>query len=223
MKQFLVVIFCTFLLNGSVKAQDSEHLWGAVFLNAKMNDKWSLIGDFQWRSKHSSLETASIIFRPGISYQVSKHLSVSGGYANIPTSIGNKLFSEDRTFGQLIINHTKPVLAKSKTSFTHRLRLEQRWVHNGLSDHIYSNRGRYFLRTITPLFKPSLSDKSFFLSIQNEVFLNFKGKNFDQNRAYFAAGYRFHSKLDGEMGYMRINTGKQSSRNILQFATYLRL
>ena len=227
MKKLLIGIVILFLMQGSIQAQDSNHLWGAGFITAKIAPKWSIVADLQWRSRADFKQTNSVIIRPGINYHFNKNLSIAGGYAWIPVHMGDELLPEHRTWEQLIYTHQNKIIGNKQTSFTHRLRLEQRWIPTGLAgdgpDHRYANRGRYFIRTLTPLFAPTLKEKTFFLSIQNEVFMNFKGKNFDQNRAYFAAGYRFHSKLDGEMGYMRIHAGNQVHRNILQVAGYLRL
>ncbi|MES1159476.1 MAG: DUF2490 domain-containing protein [Bacteroidota bacterium] len=75
--------------------------------------------------------------------------------------------------------------------------------------------------------------QGFFAAIQNEIFTNISGssvvngKFFDQNRAYFAVGYRCSRQFDVELGYMNqyiSGTGSNSTNNhILQMATYLRL
>lgn len=136
---------------------------------------------------------------------------------------------------------------------SHRLRLEQRFLpkfhaeggnlaHNG---HAHSNRLRYFTRAVIPLggSRHSVSDtaravpspftRGFFAAVQNEIFANISGtsavngKFFDQNRAYFAVGYRYTRQFDLELGYMNqyiSGTGSNSTNNhILQIATYLRL
>jgi len=49
---------------------------------------------------------------------------------------------------------------------------------------------------------------------------------FDQNRIYFAVGYRFSSKFDAEAGYMNQYTNgmvTDVSNNIIQVAFYTRL
>ncbi|MHA4807937.1 DUF2490 domain-containing protein [Flavitalea flava] len=76
-------------------------------------------------------------------------------------------------------------------------------------------------------------NQGFFAALQNELFVNVgdasavNGKIFDQNRAFFAFGYRFSKQFDTEIGYMNqyVNgAGTSSSVNhILQLGTYLRL
>jgi len=131
---------------------------------------------------------------------------------------------------------------------------EDHLVRNG---HAHAGRLRYFARGVIPLTGsrhsgerapvssqgqgtsnstasgPSPFTQGFFAAIQNEIFTNISGssvvngKFFDQNRAYFAFGYRYSRQFDLELGYMNqyiSGTGSNSTNNhILQVATYLRL
>jgi hypothetical protein len=227
MKKFLLLTIASALWVVHARAQTSDHLWGAIFYTAKLTDKWGLIGDIQWRSKDDMKEMSSFIIRPGVSYNFTKQLSASAGYAFIPTDYTHDVVPEHRVWEQLIFAHKNEILGSTNTSFAHRLRMEHRWVPTHVTEHdhdyLKSNRFRYFIRTITPLFSKELTANTFFLSLQNEVFLNLKGSNFDQNRAYLAAGYRFSKKFDGEMGYMHTSMSNNTTRSILQIAGYVRL
>jgi len=131
---------------------------------------------------------------------------------------------------------------------------EDHLVRNG---HAHAGRLRYFARGVLPLtgsrhsgeMSPVSSQgqgssiskgsgaapftQGFFAAVQNEIFANISGssvvngKFFDQNRAYFAVGYRYSRQFDLELGYMNqyiSGTGSNSTNNhILQVATYLRL
>lgn len=127
---------------------------------------------------------------------------------------------------------------------------EDHLVRNG---HAHAGRLRYFARGVIPLSaarssgvpagtgapsggtgsSPAPFTQGLFAAIQNEIFVNIigssavNGKFFDQNRAYFAVGYRWSRQFDLELGYMNqyiSGAGTNSTNNhILQVATYLRL
>ena len=75
--------------------------------------------------------------------------------------------------------------------------------------------------------------KGMFAALQNEVFVNVgntsnvNGKFFDQNRFYLALGYRLHSSIDLETGYLNQyisgRNGTFTNNHVWQVATYLRL
>jgi len=93
--------------------------------------------------------------------------------------------------------------------------LEQRWLDQyfmDVSGQVYEgvvgfrNRIRYRVMLTFPLSKPSLSDNTLFLNVNNEVFLGFgKGiaKNpLDQNRFITALGWRFNKQTNLQLGYL---------------------
>lgn len=227
MSKRLAIILLLFTSINSIKAQSTDHLWGAFMYSVKLNQQWSFIGDVQWRSSASVKGTGSMIFRPGISYQLNPHIAIAGGYAHIPFESGDEFIAEKRIWEQILLTHKNRIIANSNTHFTHRVRAEQRWIPTGNDlyppKHHYANRLRYFIRTVTPLFAAEISPKNFFLGIQNEVFINVKGIAFDQNRLYLSVGYRVNPKLDVESGFIMLSSGQSSDRRIIQLATYLRL
>lgn len=220
----------------------------ADFNTIKINGKFSLHSDFQLRSSDQVEHVQTLLLRTGLNYHISKRFIITGGYAFIHN---RRLISgvsgyadEHRLWQQLIYNYPVAIgsgMHTRKGTLQHRLRMEQRFipqsviVNNELKNDgsVYSSRLRYFIRNIMPLVPWSSTGKAPFLALQNEIFLNVgdnagvNGKVFDQNRAYIALGYRFHSKFDAEAGYMNqyINGRGQSFTNnhIVQLATYLRL
>jgi hypothetical protein len=114
---------------------------------------------------------------------------------------------------------------------TNRFRLEQRFI-NRSTESVYSDRIRYFVRSVIPLVKQKDKfTKGVFAAIQNEIFLNLSNKEqlnnhvFDQNRAYLALGYRTTSKIDLELGYMRVDSKgltNNTVNNVVQVAVYAR-
>jgi len=243
MKKLLLLSF--FLLAGAISyianSQSQFTGWLASFNTVKLNKKFSIHSDIQWRSSDEWKHTQTLLLRAGLNVHLTKKMIVTGGYAfihNRRTVAGVAGYApEHRIWEQLVYNHTFKRVAVS-----HRFRLEQRFigqstvVNNELKNDgsLTAHRFRYFIRNILPLQKQSGAfSKGPFAALQNEVFVNIantdnvNGKFFDQNRLYLAVGYRVHSSFDLEAGYMNqyIN-GRNSSftnNHVAQLAGYLRL
>lgn len=250
MKYIRITLCCIILFNTFVSAfsQTSFSGWLADFNTFKINTRFSVHFDAQLRSSDQLQNIQTVLLRPGLNWHLNKKMIVTTGYAYIQNkrAIGNitGYTPEHRIWEQFLITHPLIIGASQqarKGSLSHRFRLEQRFIgkpsveNNRLvnSGNVFANRFRYFIRNITPLVPWTGSGKGPFIAIQNEVFVNIgdassvNGKFFDQNRAYLAMGYRFHTRFDAELGYMNqyINGRDKAFTNnhILQVATYVRL
>lgn len=189
---------------------DSQfNAWYMYFGTYKVADKLSLHGELQVR-RHGWFEDAQqLLTRVGLNYHMHNNLMLTGGYAYIVThpygeQPVDEKFSEHRIWEQLILKHTQ-----GKIDFNHRYRLEQRWVESsavGEQDFSYSNRARYRFMFNIPLTGPQLNKGSLFISLYDEVFVNF-GQNirvniFDQNRIYGALGYQTGASSNIQVGYL---------------------
>lgn len=235
----LLLIFCASLYC-SLFAQSQFSGWLASFNTFKAGKKTSVHADLQWRSSDELKHTQTLLLRSGLNFHVTKTLTATSGYAlihNRRVVSGISGYStEHRIWEQLLYNH------KLKKIFvTHRLRLEQRFIskvmviNNQLKNDgsVYANRFRYFIRTVIPLQPQEPFSKGLFAALQNEVFFNIgnttnvNGKLFDQNRLYFAIGYRLNSSFDLETGYLNQyisgRNGAFTNNHVLQVAAYLRL
>lgn len=247
-RRIFLLVPVILLLQLSSVAQTQFSGWLADFNAIKLNNKFSIHNDFQLRSSDKLEFTQTLLLRAGLIYHLNKTISVTAGYAFIHNrrTISNisGYADEHRIWEQLVFNH--PLVLGSGTharkgSLQHRLRLEQRFIPvSAVSNDrliktgdVYANRLRYFFRNITPIVPWNASGCAPFVALQNEIFVNIgdksgvNGEFFDQNRAYVALGYRFHKKLDIEIGYMNqyINGRNTAFTNnhILQLAGYLRL
>jgi hypothetical protein len=237
MKFKLLIIF-VFVAN-IAPAQTQFNGWFGNFSTFKLSNKFSIGFDAQLRSTDNIEHIATLLLRTGLNVHVKKNMALTAGYAfihNRRVVAGISGYApEHRIWQQFIVSH--PVL---NTTLAHRFRLEQRFIAKSVVDNnelknegnVFANRFRYFFRGLIPIGK-KLQQKTPFISVQNEVFLNFgdrsgvNGETFDQNRAYLALGYRFDQQFDLEIGYMNqyINGRNDAFTNnhILQLATYLRL
>lgn len=239
----VLIIFCN-----RAAAQTQFSGWLADFNTIKINKQLSIHSDIQLRSSDQLEHIQTLLLRGGLNYRINSKFILTGGYAFIHNRrVMNGVsgyINEHRLWEQGIFNHPLVIgsgIHKRKGTLQHRLRLEQRFIpqtsvaNNELKKDksVYAGRLRYFLRNITPLIPWSSVGKAPFLALQNELFINIgdksgvNGEAFDQNRAYVALGYRFHTSFDMELGYMNQYTngrGSSSTNNhLLQIATYVRL
>ena len=240
-KAFLSLLF---ILAGTVFnspfAQSQFSGWLASFNTFKTGKKTSIHADVQWRSSDKWKHTQTFLLRSGLNIHLSQQLIVTGGYA----FIHNRRVVDDvsgyapehRIWEQLMFTH------KLKSIFVgHRFRLEQRFIsQSSIQDNqlmidgsVYANRLRYFIRNLIPFQQQKKFAKGMFAALQNEVFVNVgnksnvNGKFFDQNRFYLALGYRLHSSIDLETGYLNQyvsgRNGAFTNNHVWQVASYLRL
>jgi hypothetical protein len=221
-------------------AQSTNNAWLATFYTVKFNNKFSLLADAQFRTGDNYSTMQTLLLRAGLQYQVSKKVGITAGYAYIlprRTVQGVQGYGEENRLWEQVLVQQSIGFASAQ----HRFRLEQRFISKSVVEdgslknegNVYSNRFRYFFRTIIPFSGKKSFQQGMFGAVQNEVMLQFgdksstNGKTFDQNRFYLAVGYRFSRRFDLEGGYMyQYVEGRgdvSSNHHIIQLAGYFRL
>ncbi|MXV52959.1 DUF2490 domain-containing protein [Pedobacter sp. HMF7647] len=205
--------------------------WFAWFNSYKFSKNWGLHFDGQVRSADNWRYVRNVLIRPGITYHFNPKNNVTVGYAYVGTfnrlvGVPKNSLTESRIWEQYINN-----MSFGAVSLQNRFRLEQRFIERQADD-IFSQRLRYFVRTIIPLAKQEGKfSKGPYAALQDEIFFTIQNKEklndsfFDQNRVYGAVGYRFSPKVDLEAGYINqyvkgLNTNV--SNNVIQLAVYTR-
>jgi hypothetical protein len=197
--------------------------WLQAFNTISLNKKWSLHLEYQWRRTHGLKNWQQSLLRIGANYKLNDNMAVHLGYGWIETfpygdypiaSTGT--FTEHRIYEQL--NLRQPV---GTMLFTHRFRIEQRWLErfvsgiNGpVNDWFFLHRFRYQFRVQQPIY--TKGDKQFYGAAADELFIG-AGKNlgtniFDQNRIFLLLGYKLNKKLSLEGGYF--NQTLQQGRRV---------
>ncbi len=189
--------------------------WYAFFMNYKLDDKWSIHGEFQWRRTDFILDAQQSLFRTGINYKIHPQVTLRGGYAfadtynygRVPITSNAIRFPEHRTYQMVTVNN--PI---SSVLFTHRFMLEQRWVGRSqnptatvIDEYVFLNRFRYMARLSFPLIGKTLDDERLYAVVYDELMIGF-GENvnqniFDQNRLGVLLGHKFSSNIRVEGGY----------------------
>ena len=197
--------------------------WIQSFNTIALNKKWSLHLEYQWRRTSGLKYWQQSLLRIGANYKLNENIVLHGGYAWIETfpygdypiaSAGT--FPEHRLYQQ--ISFRQPV---NRWTFTHRFRIEQRWLgkvqpgtDRKIEDWTFLYRFRYQFRTQYPFW--SNNDKLFYGAIADEIFIG-AGKElginiFDQNRIFLLTGFKFNKNFSIEAGYF--NQTLQQGRRI---------
>jgi hypothetical protein len=190
--------------------------WLVHFGNQKINDKWNLQSDFQYRDYRFLGQRNQLLARAGLGYNLKQNNhNILLGYAYIATDAYDEL---DLSKGTKVENRAYQQYLYKKNigshSFTHRFRLEERFFSNE-----FGLRGRYFISLLKPLSSPKGNKNKTFLSLYNELFVDIKDPKFDRNRFYAGLGFGISESLRVETGYM-IQAQKNITRGQLQFILY---
>lgn len=212
----LVVLTLMFALPGFLHAQSSDFgNWLIYFGNKKINSKWNIHHEVQYRNYNAIGDLEQLLLRTGLGYTFNEgkaNVLLGYGYILSENYIANtdnkESVNEHRIYQQFI---SKQQLGTVKLN--HRYRFEQRFVESD-----FKMRFRYFLGVNIPFSKTS----KYYLSGYNEIFLNTESEVFDRNRTYGGLGYQVSKNVKIEAGYMN-QFFEKSSRdqfNIMTFVTF---
>ena len=149
----------------------------------------------------------------GVSYDLDKNFTVTlagGRYATYDYKelSAGPLTLEKRLWQQLVINQYL-----SRLKFEHRYRIEQRWfdLRDGSSQ--FRNRIRYRLNAFLPINNTTITPKTAFLSVYDEIFINPKGPAFERNRVYAGVGYQLDKHWIVQLGWVNQINYTQATYN----------
>ena len=227
MKKFFLLAILAVSLDGNAqndRVNDFNYLnWFQTFSTLSLNKKWSLHLEYQWRREDGLKKWQQSLLRIGVNYKLQENVTTHFGYGWIETfpygdypiaSAGT--FPEHRIYEQLTLR--QPV---NKWTFTHRFRIEQRWLgkvkagaEREIEDWTFLHRFRYQFRSQYPF--RIKGDRQLYGVAANEIFIgagNNLGVNiFDQNRVFLLLGFRLNTKFSVEAGYM--NQSLQQGRRL---------
>lgn len=168
---------------------------------------WGGYAEVQTRANGLGRQFFYTELKGGVSYDLAKNftLMVAGGRYSTADyrDLGDgPLNIEKRLWQQLTLTHLA-----ARLKMEHRYRVEQRWftfrddvVPAGLFR--YRNRLRYRFNAFLPLNHPTITEKTAFLSVYDEVFFNPRGPFFERNRVYAGLGYQFNQHLTMQAGWL---------------------
>lgn len=212
---FLVLILNPFFAQNRISNHNNIG-WYAYNGTFKLDSKFSIHTEYQWRRNGYITTWQQSLLRLGINYQANPNLQLRLGYAwaetfpygEIPLNGMGKDFTEHRIYEMATV--TDKI---GKIDLSHRFMLEQRWVGRYSNANLTSedqypfmNRARYMIRLQMPLKGNSIAAKTPYVAVYDEVMIGF-GKNvgeniFDQNRIGVLFGYKFNDLVRIEGGYL---------------------
>ncbi len=189
--------------------------WISNTATIKMNNKWGIHTEYQWRREELFTNWQQSLLRLGINYTLNDKLLLRGGfgwietynYGDYPLQAAGKQFPEFRFFQAAQLTDKS-----GQVEILHRFMLEQRWLGRYLNpqstkadDFVFLNRFRYMFRMQMPFKRKQIINKFFYAALYDEMLIGF-GKNvgdnvFDQNRLGILLGYRFNNKVRVEGGF----------------------
>ena len=234
MKKNTFILFIFFSLQGNAqndRVNDFNNTnWLQSFNTVKLNNKWSLHLEYQWRRTNGLKYWQQSLLRIGANYKLNENITAHTGYAWIETfpygdfpiaSAGT--FPEHRLYEQ--ITFRQPV---NKWTFSHRFRIEQRWLGKvkagtGSGREIegwnFLHRFRYQFRTQYTFWVKK--DKQLYGAAADEIFIG-AGKKlginiFDQNRIFLLLGFKFSKQFSIEGGYFNqtLQQGRRVNNNTI--------
>jgi long-subunit fatty acid transport protein len=190
--------------------------WMIYFGNKKINSKWNLHHEVQYRNYNTIGDLEQLLLRTGLGYNLTESTNILMGYGyilseNYIDDTDNKFSINEHRVYQQVINKQ----SFKGISIQHRYRFEQRFVEDE-----FRLRFRYFLNVNIPLSKSETN--KWYLSAYNELFLNTESSIFDRNRLYGGFGYKISNNIRMELGYMNqfFETSSRDQLNIITFVNF---
>ncbi|MBX9733612.1 MAG: DUF2490 domain-containing protein [Chitinophagaceae bacterium] len=195
--------------------------WSIISTKYTFNKKWSGFFEAQIRSQQFYVDYNYHEYKSGVGYNLPKNISLlfAIGKYNTYQFTGNfktpMLINEIRTWQQLVLNNNI-----NRLKIEHRYRFEQRFVND-----IYRNRFRYRLNAILPINNIIVQEKTWYLSLSNEIFLNNRGVFFEQNRIFIGTGYEINDQVTMQAGWLNrfdnFDNGSEQKKNFFQLSLLL--
>jgi hypothetical protein len=195
-----VLMFCVF--GQDKKVNHGNQQWAQYGVQAQLNDELKIVSDFGFRWKESFSEPSILYFRAALAYSIDDKSNVAGGFAYFGSLKDMDISqSEYRIFQEFNSSGSF-----AKQTISHRLRIEERFFHNTLTDaNSYTTRLRYRWQYIIPVMTFSDADKRLSLSLADEVMLNASPKAsfkvFDQNRILITPILQWNKHLSTQLTY----------------------
>ena len=220
-RTFLLVSFVSmniFSAKSQVIDESQMGAWYMYFFNTSHEkSKIGFQGDVQYRNWNIAGDLEQLLLRGGVTFKPEKaNIKFTLGYGNITTGAfgeDNSTINESRIYQEALF----PTKIGERFYLNHRLRYEQRFV----KEQSFRTRYRYNLFVNVALNQKEMKEKTIYLALYDEIFINgtgMPGQNiFDRNRAYIALGYILKKGMKFQLGVMN-QTTNTVNKNQLQLS-----
>jgi len=215
----LIALFSFNLFNSNGQVDESKTGgWYMYFFNTSHEkSKIGFQGDVQYRNWNIAGDLEQLLLRGGVTFKPEKaNIKFTLGYGNITTGAfgeDNSTINESRIYQEALF----PTKIGDRFYLNHRLRYEQRFIE----EQTIRTRYRYNLFVNVALNQKEMKEKTIYLALYDELFINGTGMPgqsiFDRNRAYIALGYVLKKGMKFQLGIMN-QTTNTVNKNQLQLS-----
>jgi hypothetical protein len=193
-------LFCTEASYAQTPGSWGTWYIGTLVLPGSIEKKWGGYVEVQARANGVFQQYFYNELKGGLSYDLDKNFTVLIGTGRYSTfDDPGPINVEKRLWQQLVLTQLM-----SRIKIEHRYRVEQRWLTYQTEDSTaFRQRLRYRLNAFIPLNHSTITDKTVFLSVYDEVFLNPRGPVLERNRVYAGVGYQLNAHLNIQLGWVR--------------------
>ncbi len=199
MKKILLPLVLLISVFGN--AQDKENLSGFNMLSFtyKFAPEWMAYAEFQTRSIEDYTSIDYYEAKGGVGYNINKNNQAFIGFGRYGTYKNSKISQEEH---RVWLQYTLSNRIKS-LKLDHRLRAEQRFFHNAMTDvNTNTQRFRYRLSGTLPVNNTKVQSGTVFANAFEEVFVGPEDKFFKRSRTFGGIGYQFNDNMNATAGYM---------------------
>lgn len=197
MRYLLTLTISLFFFLPAFAQNSSLGNWMIYIGNKKLNDKWSIHHEIQYRNYNVIGDLEQLLIRAAVGKSLSKNMKLQLGYGFIQSENYIDTDTKAGTTEHRIYQEMNLKNNYKRLFFGHRYRFEQRWVEGD-----FRLRFRYGLFLKVPFNNPTLVPKTTYFSFYNEIFVGSTSPIFDRNRVYGALGYKLSNAISLELGYM---------------------
>ena len=220
-RTFLLVSFVSMNIFSAMSQVIDESQMGAWYMyffnTSHEKSKIGFQGDVQYRNWNIAGDLEQLLLRGGVTFKPEKaNIKFTLGYGNITTGAfgeDNSTINESRIYQEALF----PTKIGERFYLNHRLRYEQRFVE----EQSFRTRYRYNLFVNVALNQKEMKEKTIYLALYDEIFINGTGMPgqsiFDRNRAYIALGYVLKKGMKFQLGIMN-QTTNTVNKNQLQLS-----
>lgn len=216
----LLIALLSFNMSNAIGQVDESQIgaWYMYFFNTSHEkSKIGFQGDVQYRNWNIAGDLEQLLLRGGVTFKPEKaNIKFTLGYGNITTGTfgeDNSTINESRIYQEALF----PTKIGDRFYLNHRLRYEQRFVE----EQTLRTRYRYNLFVNVALNQKEMKEKTIYLALYDELFINGTGMPgqsiFDRNRAYIALGYVLKKGMKIQLGIMN-QTTNTVNKNQLQLS-----
>ncbi len=173
--------------------------WNIFNYNYYFNKKVFLYGEVQVRSQQLADDFYYHELKLGAGYNITDKSAVFLGLGNYKTYTFPGNFEKPVTANEyriwqqfIMVNYV------SRIKFEHRYRVEERWINSD-----FFMRFRYRLFAFLPLNHATLTAKTVYIPVYDEVFFTNKEPYFIRNRIFGGLGYMFTKSISLHTGFIR--------------------